>query len=259
MHRFWPLVIEPLIRLAQPDVIVEVGAATGQHSVKLAEFTAATGATLHVVDPKPRFDPAELPGYPDTARMHREASLAALPRIGPVDVALLDGDHNWYTLFNELQVLERLALEADRPPPLVLCHDVIWPYARRDLYYDPASIPDEYRHEWRQAGILPGRDKLVPGRGLSPGLRHAAHEGGERNGVMTAIEDFMAGSSQKVALTVLPVLNGLGILAPASRLDAHPGLRESIASWQDADGLEKLCGLAERHRMRSVMALQSKR
>ena len=38
-----------------------------------------------------------------------------------------------------------------RPLPLLVLHDVGWPYGRRDLYYDPDDIPASTASPWRKA------------------------------------------------------------------------------------------------------------
>ena len=45
--------------------------------------------------------------------------------------------------------------------PVMILHDVAWPYGRRDLYYDPATIPEEFRQPYAQKGIAMGRSTLV--------------------------------------------------------------------------------------------------
>jgi hypothetical protein len=59
-------------------------------------------------------------------------------------------------------------------------------------------------------------------------LANATKEGGPRNGVMTAIEDFAATADEPLELTVLPVLHGLALVTPRSRLDANPRLKRVI-------------------------------
>ncbi len=63
----------------------------------------------------------------------------------------LDGDHNWYTVFHELRLIEEHCQRNERLFPLVLLHDLGWPYGRRDLYYNPETIPAEYRQPYARA------------------------------------------------------------------------------------------------------------
>jgi hypothetical protein len=231
LHRFWPFVVRPILETAQPRVVVEIGAGGGRHTRKLARFSRSHGVTLHVVDPAPGFEPATLTGDRAGFVFHRGRSLDVLPDLGPVDVALIDGDHNWYTVFHELQLLREKAQAARRPTPLALCHDAAWPYGRRDVYHEPDSIPAAFRQPWERAGILPGRRALVPGGGINARFANAIFEGGPRNGVMTAIEDFVEAADEPFQLTVLSEWHGLAIVAPRSRLEADPRLERVIAQW----------------------------
>ena len=66
-----------------------------------------------------------------------------------MDAALIDGDHNWFTVVpRAADARPRSRERPDRPCPVMILHDVLWPYGRRDLYYEPSRIPDEYRQPY---------------------------------------------------------------------------------------------------------------
>src|SRR5688572_25986676 len=111
--------------------MLEIGADRGANTRRLARFCAVHGVDLHVVDPEPRFDPARLERAANEIVVHRARSLDALPGIGPVDVALIDGDHDWCSVHDELALLWEWARAAGRAAPLVVCHGVCRPYGRR--------------------------------------------------------------------------------------------------------------------------------
>jgi hypothetical protein len=253
LHRFWRKVIRPILEAAQPDVVVEVGAGSGAHTRRLAKFCRSHAISVHVIDPAPQFEPSVF--GEDGFVFHRGRSLDVLSDVGPVDIALIDGDHNWYTVYHELLLLQRTARSAGRPVPVVLCHDVCWPYGRRDMYHEPAAVPARHRQPWQRAGILPGKSDLRERGGLNPEFANATHEGGPRNGVMTAIEDFLETADEPFELTVLPVLHGLAIIAPQSRLNADARLRQVIGGWGTAQGLAELVSLAEDERQRLLVAI----
>ena len=75
----------------------------------------------------------------------------------------------------------------------------------------PAQIPAGYRQPivGDGAGIAPGDPGVRPD-GL-PYPRSAAREGGERNGVLTAVEDFVA-SDDALRLVVVPAFFGFGVV-----------------------------------------------
>ena len=153
---------------------------------------SAPTCELHVIDPVPQFDPAEHErAFPGRYVFHHGISHDVLPTLPPCDVALVDGDHNWFTVYHELKMLAATARDAGVPLPLLVMHDVGWPYGRRDLYYEPSRIPEEFRQPYRRAGMRPGISQLRIG-GMNVDLDNAEHEGGPRNGVLTAVDDFVA-------------------------------------------------------------------
>src|ERR1700680_4044669 len=158
MHWFLKLLIQPLLDALEPLVVVEMGVEVGAVTGPLLAWAQANGATVHAIDPDPTLNVDRLQAeYGEQLRFHRRKSLEVLGEIADVDLALIDGDHNWYTVIEELRALEHRAREDGREVPVVLAHDVGWPYGRRDLYYDPQSIPEAHRHPHARQGLKPGR------------------------------------------------------------------------------------------------------
>ncbi|CAN0565671.1 unnamed protein product, partial [Laminaria digitata] len=132
------------------------------------------------------------------------------------DVYLIDGDHNWHTVFHELgAILAKVDAENARTP-LILMHDVGWPYGRRDLYYDTRTVPESGRHPSARGGLHPNHSELLTYGGINADLEHAMIDGGEKNGVLTAVEDFQAEHPDRYIWGSLPVYHGYGFLIPAS-------------------------------------------
>ena len=115
-------------------------------------------------------------------------------------------------------------------------HDVLWPYGRRDLYYEPERVPEEFRQPYEMKGIRPGTKQVLPTGGLNPEHYNAVTEGGPRNGVMTALDDFMSEYDRPLRRLVLPVYFGLAIVVEESRLDREPELRALLDSFESARG-----------------------
>jgi hypothetical protein len=200
----------------QPEVVVEIGSDQGGNTENLLGFCRRTGATLHLIDPAPGYDAAEWQREHDGLLVfHKDLSLNALPQIEAFDAVLIDGDHNWYTVFHELKMIEDLCDARSREFPLVMLHDAGWPYGRRDLYYDPDTIPEEHRKPHAKKGMLPGVPSLVEEGGLNQHLHNAVLENEPRGGVLTAIEDFLGETDHRLDLTRLPGIHGLAILVPA--------------------------------------------
>jgi hypothetical protein len=148
---------------------------------------------------------------------------------------IIDGDHNYYTVSEELRLIDEKAAGAEIP--LLMFHDVGWPHARRDTYFDPERIPEEHRHPLvHRAGLFPGDPSLVEG-GL-PFHCAATREGGPRNGVLTAIEDFVE-PRQGLRLATLPPFFGFGIVW---RRDAPwaAAIEKIVEPWEHNPVVERL-------------------
>jgi GT2 family glycosyltransferase/glycosyltransferase involved in cell wall biosynthesis len=252
MHWFLKLIIIPLLDALAPKVIVEVGVEVGAVTRPLLDWASEHDALLHCIDPDPNLNVEELIAeYGERLRFHRATSLEVLGELDAVDVALIDGDHNWYTVINELRALERRAVEEDRASPVVLLHDVGWPYGRRDLYYDPASISEAHRQPHARMGIHPGRSEL--GHGLNDHLENALLDNTPANGVMTAVEDFISESAIAWRFLSLPGLSGLAILVPQARLEQNPALTTVLAGLDTPELLRALCEAIEAARIDSEL------
>jgi hypothetical protein len=196
----------PCLDAAGARSVVEVGAYAGDLTEVLVEWAAASGARVAAIDPSPQDRLVHLAAERPELELIRETSLAALPRISSADAMVIDGDHNYYTVSEEL----RLIAAADGELPLLLFHDVCWPHGRRDDYFAAELIPAEGRRPIAEGG------GLFPGE---PGIRHgglpyrgaAAREGGPRNGVLTAVEDFVR-QRDDLRLAIVPAFFGLGVV-----------------------------------------------
>ena len=199
----------PCLDAAGVRSVVEVGAYAGDFTRVLVAWAQESGARVTAVDPSPEPDLVALDRAHPGLELDRRTSLEALRESPLPDAFVIDGDHNYYTVREELRLIGDRA--AGRELPLLLFHDVCWPHGRRDDYFDIDAIPPEARHP--QAGP---EGRLYPGdAGLRrDGLvypRSAAHEGGPRNGVLTAIEDFVA-ERDRIRLVVVPIFFGLGVV-----------------------------------------------
>jgi cephalosporin hydroxylase len=253
MYPFWERVIWPILQTTRAKRIVEIGALRGETTALMLE-RLGPDTELHVIDPVPEFDPAEHEKrFPGRYIFHRDVSHNVLPTLPPVDVALVDGDHNWYTVYHELKMLSESARRAGAPLPIIIMHDVLWPYGRRDLYYVPERVPEEFRQPYEMKGIRPGTKQVLPKGGLNPEHYNAITEGGPRNGVMTALDDFVAEYDRPVRRLVLPVYFGLAIVVEEARLDAEPELRALLDRFESAEGKDILLDIAESTRLQAIL------
>ena len=204
--------------------VVEVGAYAGDLTGLLLEWAARVDARVVAIDPAPQKELVALAEARDDLELIRQTSHDALKRIELPDAIVIDGDHNYYTVSEELRLIGERAQEADLP--LLLFHDVGWPHARRDSYYTPELIPEEHRQPMvAGGGVFPGLPGTRPG--ALPYKWTAAREGGPRNGVLTAIEDYVA-EQDGLKLVVVPAFFGFGALwhVDAPWAEAVAGLLE---------------------------------
>jgi methyltransferase family protein len=214
--------------------VVEVGAYAGDLTGLLVDWAGAHGAQISAVDPSPQPELVALAQERGELELVRETSLEALRHVPLPDAAVIDGDHNWHTVSEELRLI---AERAGSHLPLLLFHDVSWPHARRDDYFDPAAIPADRRQPIQEGGgLYPGVEGLRDG-GL-PYRYPAVREGGPRNGVLTAVEEFVA-AHDDLRLAVVPAFFGLGVVWR----DAAPwgdALGALLAHWDRNPLLERL-------------------
>ena len=250
MRRFLKLFIDPLLDALRPRVIVEVGADLDGVTTALLGWAKANGAVVHAIDPDPALSVEGLLAESgEQLRFHRTRSLGVLQEITSVDLALIDGDHNWYTVINELRALERRARLDGRDPPVVLVHEIGWPYGRRDTYADPEAIPEPYRQPHEHRGVVPGQIELDAG--LDDDRANALLEGTPANGVLSAVEDFLGESEGPWRSWSIPGLGGLGILVSEAVLESSAPLRELLQSIDTPTFLRAQCEAIEQARIES--------
>jgi hypothetical protein len=202
-------IMQPCLEARGTRSLLEIGSFAGELTESLLEWGTPKGVEISTVEPLP---PEELRGV---LSRHPELTLIEDTGVGALsgldalpDTVIIDGDHNYFTLTGELDKIAEMA--DDQQLPLILFHDVCWPHERRDTYYAPERVPESERPPIaKDCTIAPGNPGLSDG-GL-PYEYAAAHEGGPKNGVLTAIEDFMARRGG-LRLAVVPVFFGMGVL-----------------------------------------------
>jgi hypothetical protein len=224
----------PCLEAAAPQTVIEIGAYAGDVTHVLLDWAQPTGTRIVSIDPDPQDALVELSEASPQLELVRDTSHAALPALPAADAYVIDGDHNYYTVREELRLI---AGRADGAMPLLLCHDVCWPHARRDSYYSPEQIPSEHRQPIAEGCYLfPGVTGTHDG-GLI--YRYAARkEGGPRNGVLTAVEDFLEGRDE-LRFALVPAFFGLGVIwtRDAPYADA---LAEILEPWDRSPVLARL-------------------
>lgn len=242
---FAPL-LKPLFVSPHISSVCEVGAEQGTFTRVLTGYRRA-GFLQRITVVDPVLTPSVKALAENGVYLIETTSLAALPHLSAHDLYVLDGDHNHYTVLNELHLIHSTA-----PSAIVILHDVGWPCGRRDHYYDPTRLPPHAVHPHSfDLGVLPNRPGVGPMGMVSKGQYAVAlEEGGPANGVSTAIEDFLSDHPDLHYLS-LNFIHGLGIISPRD----HPltdTLRLKV--MPSADCLE-VFGRMEANRLRNWLAL----
>lgn len=223
LNVFWPL-IEPILARLAPQRLCEIGVESGAFTEWLVVWSREHGCSYVGIDPS--VDPTLLaqwdkPGIGENMvrdeRLLVARSLDVLPSLESCDVYFLDGDHNYFTVHNELELIVHASTNAGAKPvnPLIFVHDVSWPWGRRDMYYQPDALPKEARHPYSERlGVCLESGDLIDGGLRAPGRYCVAlHAGAPRNGVLTAVEDFLSEhAAQGWESIVIPAAYGLAIL-----------------------------------------------
>jgi hypothetical protein len=180
-------IVGPYVKASGYRRLCEVGSALGENIDRLL---AVPDMSICCIDPGVLADLVNKYAGNPRIRVCKGLSLDELAKLDDeFDCIMIDGDHNWYTVYHELKLIHAKRMLAK--DGTLFLHDVCWPYARRDMYYDVDTVPAEFRHPAKQAGMLRGKSALVEGAGKNPEMWNAVHEGGPKNGVLTAVDDFL--------------------------------------------------------------------
>ena len=99
----------PILDTAGARSVVEVGAYAGDLTAVLVDWAAKSGARVAAVDPSPQDSLVELAAANEALELVRETSLEALEHIEIPDAVVIDGDHNHYTVSEELRLIDERA------------------------------------------------------------------------------------------------------------------------------------------------------
>lgn len=193
MLPYWSF-LNPIFDLIQPTSLIEIGAAQGHMTRLYGEWARQHNAEMTVIDIAPLDDLKRTLAEEQLQHVELKVggSLDVLPTVSDKDCFIIDGDHNYYTVSNELRIIHE-----HNSPRLIVMHDMGWPWAYRDSYYDVQRIPEGERqpvNENLYDGIVPTIPGVVPHFGHTSalsGFHFASTEGGAKNGVVTALNDFL--------------------------------------------------------------------
>jgi predicted O-methyltransferase YrrM len=210
------IIIFECLKIIQAKKVVEVGCEAGHFTARLIEWVRQVEGALYCIDPKPSEAVLSQCSHSRQTHLIVNNSLAALPQIEPCDCYLIDGDHNYYTVSHELELIWYQFQHLENKP-LIFLHDIGWPCAYRDVYYSPEQIPTEARQPFTyEQGVTLTSQELINGGFRGEGaFAWAVHQGGQRNGVMAAVKDFLK-QHDCFNFVEIPCVFGLGILYPTA-------------------------------------------
>ena len=245
------IVLETL-EAANVRSVAEIGAENGLFTQELLGWAERAGVErISAIDPAPRERLLELARTCPELELIVGTSHDVLPRLELPDAVIIDGDHNYFTVREELRLIaERSGGEL----PLLLVHDIGWPLARRDSYHDPERIPAGNRRPLAHDAFLVPGVAGVADRGLYYECA-AATEGGPHNGVLTAVEDFLAGDAD-LRLAIVPPFFGLGVVWHRDAPWA-PAVEQSLAPWDRNPVLERVEAKRVAHLVAEYESLQA--
>jgi hypothetical protein len=200
------------------STVVEVGVESGRVSGMYLELGASA---VYCVDPHPSDELRANLAKNDALHLVEKLSPAALAELPVADLYVLDGDHNYAVVLQEVRWIL-----ANAPDAVIVVHDVLWPCSRRDLYYEPSPLGPQDKLPSSADGPTVWQDGLTPAGFVGLGAFTSARQaGGERNGVLTAVEDALAeGDGWQFAL--VPAVFGLGVMVRQT-----PELFESLRPY----------------------------
>jgi hypothetical protein len=203
--------------------VVEIGVESGQVS---GIYTELGADRVYCVDPLPSDELRRVLGENDALELVERPSPAVLPDLPVGDLYVIDGDHNYATVRGEVGWILQNA-----PDAVVVLHDVLWPCSRRDFYYQPSFVPEDQRHPATAEGPTVWQDGLTAAGLVGAGAYLCAVDaGGERNGVLTAVEDAMQEfGGDQWELEIIPAVLGVGVLV--RRTDETLALLDEIRAY----------------------------
>lgn len=205
------------------STVVEIGVESGQVSGIYADLGASR---VYCVDPFPSDELRAALAGRDELELVEEFSPEVLATLPQAELYVIDGDHNYATVRGEVDWIL-----ANVPDAIVVFHDLMWPWGRRDLYYQPTRLDAADRHADSEDGPTVWHDGLTPSGFVGLGAYTCAQEaGGERNGVLTAVEDAVAAAADRSwELQVIPAVFGVGVLM--RRTEATESLLEAVRRY----------------------------
>jgi glycosyltransferase involved in cell wall biosynthesis len=106
MNISWNILIRPVIEEINANYIVEVGSDTTINTGNILEYCKDNNARMTAVAPYPSSYMADHKKYGNKFEYYLETGLNRLPLLKDYDAIIIEGEHDYSTLYNELKTVE---------------------------------------------------------------------------------------------------------------------------------------------------------
>jgi len=137
--------------------------------------------------------------------------LDALSSLKDYDAIFIDDDANWYTVYNELNTIKN----TNNQFPLVFICNNKFPNKRRDSYTNPNTIPEKFRQKYGDTLTICHENEKIE---INDGFYHALNENTPKNGVATAIEDFLL-KNNYIGIMKINFIDEITVLYPKLQIN----------------------------------------
>lgn len=251
---WWPLLDEAVRAL--PGGVVEIGADKGFTTRMLSQLCRELGIGFVSVDPAPANGVDDIDGV-DHRRITSDEFFKGTD-VPASPIWIVDGDHNYDTVAMELAGIAKATRDSDC---LIFLHDLGWPNGRRDFWYSTGTAPADAPRMAAGFGVSIDSEGVVPvheGIGLGSMAAVAPREGGPRNGVLTAVEDFLKSEGGRGwVFRWTPIFFGFGVLVRESTLLSGK-LSVLVERFDAFDRVREVLGPLEFNRLRLLQTANVK-
>lgn len=250
--------LAPSLAALAPEKVLVLGLPAPTTTLALLSVTREAGSEVHLVTAEQvRFETHRWPSE-DTARLrvHTTPSRSLLVGLGPFDVAYVDVEPNWWTVSRAIRAVLDANVASGQRLPVLLVANAGWPYAHRDAYGAPATLPTDAVRPHESGGLRLGQPAPDPAGGIDRQRYHAAEQGGPRNGVAPAIGDAVSHVRDRYEVAIVPGFHGLAILWPKGLITRLPEAAEELRKLDVQGPLRTYVERLEAARLQAEIARQ---
>lgn len=209
MFNFFELCIIPTF-LSRFDVekVLAIGLSNELLMNEIISYCISNNYSLYSIDSKinihdliSEIDDLNEDYLEENIKHYKDDALTILPNFESFDAIFINDDPNWYTVYNELDLIKK-----NNPNfPIVFVCNNKYPNKRRDSYINPNKIPEEYKNECcTDLPVIYKEGDETKQTMIKDGFCHAIHQDTPKNGVLTAIEDFLKENFSLKSLDINP-------------------------------------------------------